>query len=246
MKPLPGRLGLAAAIVLAGVATASAQSLEHTRFEPLWLEPALAGGMARPAGYTVPALLNFPPGWATGDAAAIVVSDGPWADPGWNGLVAALLDAGAAVLELDVNAARGFAVDSGKTGPALSRRDLLPDVFAALLALRRDAGAGLVIAIGRGEAGEAALLAATEGAAAHHLGASGPRLAAAVAFGPGQIRFAGGAPMPAAEDWPHRARLLCETLRGAAGSLTAGFLEPCAGALLHPGATATATARYQP
>lgn len=228
---------LAAGALLAGCLAAPAVAAqEHTRIEPLWLEPAHPEDAMGPVGYTVPALLNIRPDWVTGDAAAIVLSDGPWAEPVRDRLVAALLEAGAAVLELDVNTARGFAPDNGATGPAPSGRDLLPDVFAALQSLRRDAGAGLVVAIGQGAGGEAALLAAPEAVAARHLGAAGPRLAAAAALKPGAARFAAGPPPSANEGWPVRAGPLCDVLRAVTIAPRNGFVRQCVSTFLGLGA----------
>jgi hypothetical protein len=94
-------------------------------------------------------------------------------------------------------------------------RLLLRDLSAALLALHRDAGAGLVVAIGRGAAGEAALLAAQEAAMARRLGADGPRLAASAALGSGRPAFVLGAVPAAEQGWPARAPLLCAALSAA-------------------------------
>jgi hypothetical protein len=202
-------LAAALALALAGPATA----LEHTHLEPLWLEPVPP---AAPQPYAIPALLNLPAGWSAGDGGVILLSDGPWGDSRTSlmrdRLTAALLDEGAAVLELDVNTARAVADRAGTPGPVPRGRDLLPAIYGALLALRREGGAGLVVALGHGAAGEAALQASTEAAATHHIGEVGPRLAAAAALGPGPARFAAGARPAEAEGWPQRAPRLCHLL----------------------------------
>ena len=201
----------------AGWTTAPAGSPEYTHFEPLWIEPA--GPSSGPAlTFRSPALLNLPPGWMTGDAVVMVVADRPGSDGGRDRLVAALLEEGAGVLELDVHTARGHASDRAAPQP----RALLPDLFGALRALRRDAGAGAVVALGYGVGGEAALLAANEALAAEHLGAAGPRFTALVSFGPTRLAFAMGAPPPPAEHWDARAPIFCATLAAAASASASG------------------------
>jgi hypothetical protein len=199
-----------AATLLLGLA-APAAALEHTRFEPLWIDPAFAPGEPPAVPYDVPALLNLPPGWMLGDAAAVIIADPPPAQPWPDRLTAALLAAGAAVLELDVFAARGLAPDSDGN-PALATRDLLADAFGTLLALRREAGAGVVVLLGTGIGGEAALLAGEEAVAARHVGPAGPRFAAVAGLGPGRPGFAAGVVPPAREAWGQRAPLLCALL----------------------------------
>jgi hypothetical protein len=205
------RLLAAPLLALTAVAAAAgpqpAAALDYTRFEPLWLAPSMAPpGTAAPQPppfeRQAPVLLNLPPGWMVGDAAAVVVADHPGGDGTRDRLVAALLAERAAVLELNMHtAARGLSTDNRAASPAApSAAQLLPDLFGALLALRGDAGAGVVVAIGQGLSGDAALLAAGEAAAAAHLGAAGPRFAALVALGPaGRPAFAAGTAPPEAE-----------------------------------------------
>lgn len=210
--PFP-RARLAAALALSVGFGASADAFEHTRFESLWITPVAAEAL-RP----VPSLLNLPQGWQSGDAAAVLLFDPPGAHALRDAVLVALLDRGAAVLELDANAAHGFSADSGRDPPPPTRETLLQDLAGALVALRRDAGAGLVVAIGHGLGGEAVMLAADPSVAAAAFGAEGPRFTAVAALGPGQPRFAAGPPPPAAEGWSGRAPILCEVLAWAHGA----------------------------
>uniref|UniRef100_UPI001F424FB4 hypothetical protein n=1 Tax=Falsiroseomonas oryziterrae TaxID=2911368 RepID=UPI001F424FB4 len=88
------------------------------------------------------------------------------------------------MLELDANAARGFSADSGADPPAPTTQTLPQDLAGALTALRRDVGAGRVVAIGHGLGGEAVMLAAEPGITAAAFGAEGPRFTAHAALGP--------------------------------------------------------------
>jgi hypothetical protein len=137
-------------------------------------------------------LLSKPPGWVAGDPAVVLLWEGPGRDDPRDRVVLAALDEGAAVLELDAHAARGVSPDSAFVPPPLAPSDLLPDLFAALNALRREARAGAaVVAIGYGTAGGAAL-------------------------GPGRQAFApGGAPPDPAGHWDERAKRLCAALAAA-------------------------------
>ena len=100
-----GRL-LPAAALLAGLGTAAAGpgsaraaslgTTENTLFLPVWLGPGSAFD-----GHANPALLNLPPGWASGDAAVVLAPGGDWPPGTRDRLLAALLDAGAAVLEVN-------------------------------------------------------------------------------------------------------------------------------------------------
>ena len=144
--PTPPRSPASTAAALAAALAcpaAHASATEHARLEPLWIDAAAPGGGA--AGRTVPALLNVPPAWMVGDAAVLVLSDGPWPGLARERLVAGLLGEAAAVLELDVAAARGSSPGEEATGPQATTAGLLPDVRAAVATLRRDAGAGLVV-----------------------------------------------------------------------------------------------------
>jgi hypothetical protein len=97
----------------------------------------------------------------------------------------------------------------------------VPGLRAAIHALSRDASAGIIVAIGRGDGGEAALALA---------GAPQPNVAAMARIGPGAplFRFAGAAP---AEGWPQRAALLCALLADLAPPDAPGLGEACRAAL---------------
>ncbi|TPG58471.1 hypothetical protein EAH89_07605 [Roseomonas nepalensis] len=217
--------------------------------EPVWVTPFPPAAAPPPARTPPPvtAMLEYPEGWAPGHAAAILLPDSPGADPARDRLIAALIEQGAAVLLL--GAPRGVAADPplATRAPALGEAEHLPAIFGALVALQRDIGAAVVVALGHGGrvAEAAALAAASEPVAAAHLGQAGPRLAAAAGLGgPGRkASFAGGAPQPAREDWNPRALPLCDLLGEAAADLQpqdrAGeafgdAVRDCRAALLHP------------
>jgi hypothetical protein len=180
------------------------------QIEALWIG---GGGADHEAGGEVRGLLTAPPAWTSGDAAAVVIGDAPGSEPAR--LVDALLADDAAVLELDPRPPGRRPPDGGVAASApLRPQDLQPRLFDALLALRRDYGAGLVVAIGFGPVGEAVLSGGDE-AAAHRLGDTGPRFAALAFLGPGQPRFVAGATPPPDENWPARAGPLCAILASA-------------------------------
>lgn len=209
MPTRPRSFPLAAALTaaLACPAAAGAGATEYTRMEPVWIDAVSPDGTA---GHTIPALLNVPPAWMVGDAAVVVLSDGPWPGLARERMVAALLGEGAAVLELDVTTARGFSPENATMGPPATAEELLPDVRGVADTLRRDAGAGLVVAVGHGAGGDAAVLAADLERAARPP-AAGPAIAAAASLGPGPGQFAlGGA--ATGQGWQTRARLLCGVL----------------------------------
>ncbi|WP_237217885.1 hypothetical protein, partial [Falsiroseomonas oryziterrae] len=132
--PAVAVLGLGAAEPRA----ASIGTTENTQYVGVWTDEQV-----RPEG-SGPALLNLPPGWLTGDAAVVIAPGGPW-DPGQRDvLVAALLDSGAAVLELN----------EPRAGPRAAA--IRADLAAAYRTLRETYGAGLLVALGTGEGGEAA------------------------------------------------------------------------------------------
>ncbi|MBK1658574.1 hypothetical protein, partial [Paracraurococcus ruber] len=118
----------------------------------LWLEPA---GTTAP----LPLLLTTPSGWQLGDAAVLLMPGGPGELPLRRRVQAALLAADAAVLELDPAAAQA-AMPGLPPVPVLAPDALRPVLAEAARALRTEAGAGLVVAIGLGPAGGAALEAA--------------------------------------------------------------------------------------
>jgi hypothetical protein len=211
---MPTRFRRSALAFLAAALTAftclpPASATEHTRMEPVWIE---AVGPDGEKGLTFAALLNLPPGWMFGDAAVLVLSDGPWPDLARERLIGALLGEWAAVLELDVKGARQAGSDKSPARPAPTVEELSLDVRAAVDVLRRDTGAGLVVAVGQGAGGEAALLAASRELA------NGPDrdrggLVAAAALGPEPARFSLGGAEPG-RGWPVRAELLCGVLAG--------------------------------
>jgi pimeloyl-ACP methyl ester carboxylesterase len=138
------------------------------------------------------------------------------------------------VLELDANTARGFSAESDRDAPAPTPESLLHDLAGALVALRRDSGAGLVVALGHGLGGEAALLAADGARMAEMLGDAGPRFTALGAIGPGAPAFRAGASPPPDEGWASRVPLLCNVLAvahlgtpapGESGSVAAGAVD---------------------
>jgi hypothetical protein len=124
-RSLAARL-LGAALALATAPAALADTEALARPEPLWL------GGEGPLGAL--ALVTLPPGWTSGDAAAVLAA-GAWPDPLRHRLSALLLDAGAAVVEL-------------------RHLDPAPDLHAqALGALRIGFGAGIVVWLAPGAAG---------------------------------------------------------------------------------------------
>ena len=176
------------------------------QIEALWIGH---GGADHEAGGEVPGLLTAPPAWTSGDAAAVVIGDAPGDERTRARLFDALLAGDAAVLELDARSPGHQPPGGGAAASApLRPRDLQPRLFGALLALRRDYGAGLVVAIGFGPVGEAVLSGGDEAAAARRLGDTGPRFAALAFLGPGQPRFVAGATPPPDENWPARSTAL--------------------------------------
>ena len=223
---------LAALLSLLPLAAASGQ----TRFAPLWVEdprPAMAAPACRLLG-----LLNLPPGWQAGDAAAVRLSDnGAPPDPAGERLTTALLDAGTAVLEVATGGACG-------DEPAVAREPLA-DLFGGLRALRQEARAGIVLAVGLGAVGAEALAATDPARAAAHLGPGGEGFAVGVAVGaPDGPAIRRGQAPAAAEGWAMRSLLLCELLgRVAAAGGPGGAVpdrEACRAALTE---AAPATAR---
>jgi hypothetical protein len=228
VRSRPQAPALPVIVALASALTAwaaPAATPEHTRMEPLWIETADANAGE---GHTVTALLNLPPGWMFGDAAALVLSDGPWPELVRERVVSALLEERAAVLEFDATASRS-------TGPEPTAAELTLDVRAAAEALRRDIGVGLVVAIGHGAGGNAALLAASLDRTALRPDGDAGLLAAAVSLGPGPARFALGGAEPG-PGWPIRAERLCGVVAAVATALKPDTRAECQRALLKPGA----------
>ena len=231
----PAFAAAAAFALLTPSAPAFAQ--EHTRTEPVWIEDVGPDGEE---SRTVPALLNLPPGWMIGDAAALVLSDAPWPGLAREKLVSALLDEGAAVLEFDANAARGFGPENPRVGPEPTAAELALDVRAAVETLRRHTGAGLVVALGHGVGGDAAVLAASlERTAALPDGAG---LVAAASLGPGPAGFALGGAAPGG-GWPIRAERLCNVLAAVAPASGARSEAECRRALAGPAETYAAATK---
>ena len=210
---LPFALLAALAAAAVSPSAGGVRSTEPARMETLRIEPRA------PTVAAAEALLSKPPGWVAGDPAVVVLWEEPGRDDARDRVVLAALDEGAAVLELDAHAARGVSPDNAFAPRPLAPSDLLPDLFAALDALRREARAGAaVVAIGYGAAGGAAALLAAqdEATAASQGGADGPRFAGGAALGPGRPAFApGGAPPDPAGHWDERAKRLCAALAAA-------------------------------
>ncbi|HWT07938.1 MAG TPA: hypothetical protein VN329_02165 [Roseomonas sp.] len=199
---MPVVAGLA---IAAALAPAMAQD-PFAGLDLVWVRPASEPACARLL------VLNTPRDWIPGDAAvAVFVPEG--AEAAVRPLVAALLPELAAVLEVPSRPVEGC------RAPPPSP---VAEVLGAVRALRMDASAGLVVAIGLGAAGQAVLDATSEAVAARHLGAGGPRLAAAIALdGAGPAAFATGA-LPDDQQWAERAALLCTALASASSQVGAG------------------------
>ncbi|MBR0666110.1 hypothetical protein GXW71_17250 [Roseomonas hellenica] len=189
---------LALAALLLGAANRTASAAEgFAEYALLEFDAAVHGGQAWHGPQS--GLLLYPAGWAVGDAAALVVHDGPSLGAMGRDVRERLLQEQAAVLELA----------AGPQPPAI----LVPAAFAALHALRHHAGAGLVVIIGVGMAGEVALLSADPAQADRHAGADGPRFSAHLHLDPLQARFLpGNQSADAREAWPARASALCIAL----------------------------------
>jgi hypothetical protein len=194
MPRLPNPLGLLPMLgLLAGVAAAPAAAFsqggtEDTLFFPLWLRVGSSVAVE-----DTPALLNLPPGWQAGDAVVVLAPGTDWPPGRRDGFVAALLDAGTAVIEL-----------TGHT-PTPTPDPVAAEVGAALRSAREALGAGLVLMVGRGavdgpvvEAARTATHRGTGYAAAVQLGAPAPR-----------IILGRAEPI---EAWPSRAPMFCELL----------------------------------
>ncbi|WP_198373845.1 hypothetical protein, partial [Roseomonas rosulenta] len=142
--------------------------------ELLWTTPAARPGEATACARLL--LLNLPPGWQSGDAAAVVMApEGRGFDVA-RPLVATLLAQQTAVLELPEG--RGGGISACAAAPV----DPPAQFLGALAALRAQTGAGVVVALVLGESGPAAVAAAREEVAARLLGPGGPRFAFAVAL----------------------------------------------------------------
>jgi hypothetical protein len=190
------RLRLALLAVFA-IMPPSARAIELPQEHPLWVAPVPEGAGERREA--VPALLTLPPGWSVGDAAVVILARRAAADSGPARLRTALLAEGAAVLELDPRRIPA-------SGAALAW------LRGALHALRRTQGAGLLVAVGFGDAGGTALQAAREASSAAGRGTMEDSPAAGAALEGGGAGFAAGRRPMADEGWPVRAPLLCAML----------------------------------
>jgi len=219
---------LASPIALAAALLAAAPGAAQQPFagmDLLWVHPAAPPGA--PALCVRLLVLDLPRDWMSGDAAAILLTTAEADGQPAARIAAGLIAQDTAVLHLHSGMGGGI-------GPcAEAPQDPVGEVLGALAALKHQAGAGLVVAIGLGASGPAVLAAAREAVAEALLGPGGPRLAAGIALdGARPARFQPAAPPPAAEGWSHRAPLLCEAL--AAGSIPP-VLPACRAALLPGG-----------
>lgn len=196
-----------AAAALALALAAPAAAFEHTAMEPMWLR---AGPDGPPL--PVPALLNTPPGWLPGDTAVILIADWRRPEERLEGLTWRLLDHGAAVLELDVASARGVSPESATPMPRLTAAALLPDLRAAVAALRVTARAGTILAIGSGAGGVAALVAAETAMA------TGDGPAVGVAVSATGLRFATAGAEDRATRWAQGVPAVCAALSAMAAA----------------------------
>ncbi len=202
-----------------------------TSSELLWVTPATEDGTSTPCARLL--LLELPNDWLPGDGAAIILrAEGSRQD---GTLVGALLAQQAAVLEFP--SGRGGGGGACAAAPA----DPVAEVLGALDTLERQVGAGVVVAIGLGEAGQAVLDAVREEVVVPRLGDEGPRLAAALVLDHGaRATFRRGPPPPPEARWPERARLLCAAIAPLAGPRAS---PDCLAALLPEAHRSTATLR---
>jgi hypothetical protein len=187
MRVRDARLPRQVAALLLGVAIlhGPARADDHAWVQALWVGPA--GGQ--------PSLLSLPMSWQVGDAAVVLVSDPGAQVDQRDRLVGSLLEAGAAVLEVDARAAR--------------RSDAAAVVAAAGAALRQEAGAGLVAAVGLGLGGApGALLASVHPGFVAHIGVLGSDMAF----------VAGAESAPPEERWPERVGSFCAAMASAIGT----------------------------
>ncbi len=204
LSKLARAAALATMVGTAGGAQAAFMgSAEYTQFLPVWLSPDPST-----PDHPVPALLNLPSGWQAGDAAVVVAKGRDTPREMRDQLVSALIDAGAAVLELHIEPGREGTLPGG-----------LGD---ALVTLRGGFGAGLVAAIGYGWGGPATLAAVET----QWPGVGGYN--AAVVLDAGAPRLARGEAPPAGEAWPVRAPLFCQVLAAGISDHPSGFVAGCA------------------
>jgi hypothetical protein len=222
--PIPAlaiRAIVAAPSVLAAPRFAEAQD-PFAAFSLVWVRPQAQAGAGQ--GCARMLVLNLPGAWSAGDAAVILFAEDDAALRAQRHLTAALLQEATAVLEFPSGPAEGC---------TLRESDQVGEVLGALQDLRVQARAGLVVAIGVGQAGPAALAAAQQDVAGRYLGPDGPRLAAGIALQEGApAAFAAGPPPPPTEGWHLRAPLLCDAVGAATGG--PAVAQACRAALLPP------------
>ncbi|MBR0671520.1 hypothetical protein [Neoroseomonas soli] len=206
---------------LAGPAAAN----EYATFTQLHVTPLGAGSDASCATM---ALLNLPATWQTGDAIVVMLIADPVHNPTRDPLIAALLAEQAGVLELSPSMPAACPDDRPETSRLAPPADPLDLVFGGLLAARREAGGGLVVAIGYGPGGGSVLAAADETAASTRLGPGGPRFAATLAIGDGRARLRLGTAQAAPERSELRLGLLCEALARSGTTQGTASGEACA------------------
>jgi len=228
---MPSRC-LAAALAAALVAAPACAAEPFAALDLIWVTPSADRG-ATPA-CARPLVLETPPGWVPGDAAAVLLGSGPGDEALAVQVAQVLIAEETAVLHLVPG-------DRGGIGACVAAPvEPVAEILGALEVLKRQAGAGVVVAIGLGAAGGAVLEAAEPAVAADHLGEDGPRLAAGVALGgPGRAAFRAGTPPDARENWAARVTPLCAALAplagpGGADVCLAGLRGEAAVASLHP------------
>lgn len=192
------------------MATGTLSATEYARFEWLWLEPERAFVVPTPELLRAGALLNLPSGWQSGDTAVVLAYDGPnWPAVARDPIIGALLDAGAAVLELNGDLGRTPRMSTIE-GERVEPSHALSTIGQAL---RGGSAAGQIMVLGHGRWGEAAL-------------AAGGTYAAMGALGPEQPEFRLSSTLTAsAASWETRAAVLCEALGWAQGARATPVLE---------------------
>jgi hypothetical protein len=196
------RAGAGALAMMATAAgAASIGTSEYTEFVAVWLTGSTME-------HSVPALLNLPPGWQAGDAAVVIAKGRDLPEGLRYALTAAVIDAGAAVLEVHVEPGR--------------EKELPRTLADGLAALRGSFGAGLVVAVGGGVTAPAVLRAVD----VERPDVGGYNAAAATENG--RLRVMPGFAPGVSEGWPMRASMLCGMLAGALGAPPREFVEGCA------------------
>lgn len=201
MTKWPSMACLAFAVALPGAVPGGAAE-PGTTLEPLWAPPPGAA-----PGCTRLLMMEAPRDWMAGDAAVVVLAAAHAEEDLAARVTEALLVQQAAVVRLRVGLGGGI----GNCSAAAA--DPVTELLGTLDALRRQAGAGLVVAIGLGTLGPTVLAATEEATAARILGPGGSRLAAGMAMGgEGPALFHAGAAPPTWEHWEARVPHLCTVL----------------------------------